>query len=354
MKRTLLLLTAIISVLNLSAQNASLSAGQADLAGKDYNKAQSDFTNYIGSFSGQLDAYLKKQHSYDTSNAFMKSTKFADFKINHDWATGYYGLGVAEVNLGQTDDAMKNLQTAVTIDPTYSYAYYQLGMLKKAKGDKTGSCMDIGKALRYNDTLKIARDAYTNNFCWSCGLEFFKKGKMNVDIKQYADALPDLRTAVTICPDSGNFLGYLGKAYQGIGKSDSALVLYDMAVKVDPSSYSAYYYRGLVYEEKQKYAEAFSDLSKAIRLSPNTVDAYIHRANVCENMDKESSAIYDYKQIIRIKPDYGDAYYKIALYRQKLGEDACDDFAKAASLGVDDAQSYADDCKKAAAKVIHK
>jgi tetratricopeptide (TPR) repeat protein len=356
MKKYLLALTFAVSIISqpLLAQDASLSIAQQALASKDYQKAQSGFTSYINSFSAQVDAYSKKQHSYDTSNAFTKSTMFADFKINHNWAAGYYGLGVADVNLGQKDDGMKNLEMAVSIDPTYADAHYQLSLLKKEKGDKTGSCIEIGKTLMYNDTMKAAKSAYQDNFCWMCGMEFYKKGKDNLVMQQYGEAVSNLKMAATICPDSGNYGAYLGKACEGAGKTDSALVVYTQAIKSDPKSYYAYYFRGLFYEQKQKYAEAFSDLSTAIKLQPNSVDGYIHRASVCENMDNEASSIYDYKQIIRIKPDYGEAYYKLALYKQKLGQDACADFQKASDLGVDDATSYADDCKKAAAKKIQK
>jgi tetratricopeptide (TPR) repeat protein len=356
MKKNVLFLALLLSSfsISLSAQDATLKTAQGALMAKDYKSALTNFTTYIGSFQNELDAYLKKKFSYDTSNAFTKTTQFADFKINHTWATGFYGRGIANLNLEQKDDALKDFETAIKIDPSYAEAYYLAALLKKIKGDKTGSCMYIGKALTYNDTMKLARNAYRDNFCWMCGMEFYKKGKMELDLKEYPDALGDFRMAVTVSPDSGNYFGYMGMCFDGVGKLDSALLAFAKAIKLDSNSYSAYYYRGLVNEEKQKYQDAFNDLSKAIKIRPNSADAYMHRASVCENMDKESSAIYDYQQIIRIKPNNGDAYYKVALYREKLGQDACDYFQKALDNGVDDAQSYVDACRKAEEKKIHK
>lgn len=349
MKKYLQLLPLFILLFCLSAnaQNTSLQAGQNALTAHDYKSAQTDFTTYINSFKGQLDGYYKQQAGYDTSNLYTRTVNYANFKIQHDWASGYYGLGMCSLNQGQKDDALQNFETAIKIDPQYAEAYFQAGLLKKDKGDKTGSCIYIGKALKYNDTIKAAQDAYTNNFCWMCGLDYFKKGKTNLDLSEYADAIKNLKMATTICPDSGNYYSYLGMAYSGAGKNEEALSALTTALKLDSNSYFAYYSRGVIEQKSDKYNDAFNDLSKAIALNPNALEAYIHRADVCESMGKESSAVYDYQQIIRIKPNYGQAYYQIALYRQKLGQDACSYFKKAAALGVDDAQPYVDDCNKA-------
>lgn len=356
MKKTILLLFAFtFSLFTVHAQqDPSLEAGWAALKSHNYKGAQDAFTKYVNSFKDKVDAYLSTKQGYDTANAFYKQTKYSNFKINHDWASGYAGLGAASFNLGLKFDAIKDCETATKIDPTNAVGYYYLGVIKKDAGDKMGACKCIGAALTYSDTMKVAKDAYQNYFCWESAQEYYKKGMTEVSIKEYPEALRDMRIACMMSSDSGNYYGYLGMAYQGVGKADSAVAAFAKAIKLNPNSYSAYYYRGLVEEDKQQYQEAFDDLSKAIKISPKSAEAYIHRANVCENLDKEAAAQYDYQQIIVFKPDYGQAYYKIALYRQKLGQDACDYFKKAADLGVDDAQSYVDDCKKAEQKRLER
>ncbi len=336
------------------AQTDPLMPGEADMKAKNYKQANTDFTTYISSFEPKLDAYFVKLHTFDTSSAFVRSSKFADFKPSRIWAQAYFERGMARMNMSQNDDAAKDIDMATRIDPTYADPFYQQALIKKAAGDKLGSCICIGKAIANNDTMAAAKNSYTNDFCWTTGVEYFKKGRDHVDIKEYKEALSDLNMACTICPDSGNFFAYRGQAYNGIGKSDSAIADFAAAIKADPKSFYAYYYRALAYEQKQDYNDAFNDLCVALKLRPNSADAYMHRADDCENLDKESSAIYDYQQVIRLKPNDGMPYYKVALYRQKLGQDACDYFQKALDLGIDDAQSYVDDCKNAASKVLTK
>ncbi len=344
----------ILSSFSAYAQDASLKAGEVALANHNDKQAESNFTTYIGTFQSQVDAYLSKLHAYDTSSAYVKSTTYSGFKINHAWAVGYCDRAIARINQGNKDDGAKDLDMAIKIDPTYSMAYYQQALIKKEQGDKLGVCICIGKAIANNDTMKVAKSAYSDNFCWMKGTEYFKSGRNHVDLKEYPDAIKDLNMAISISPDSVNYYAYRGMSYSGLNKFDSAIMDFAKAISMDSNNYYAHYYRALCYEQKQKYKEAFNDLSKAIKLHPRSYEAYSHRAEDCENLDMEPSAIYDYQQIIIIKPSDGNAYYKVALYRQKLGQDACDYFKKALDNGVDDAQSYVDDCKNAASKVLEK
>jgi tetratricopeptide (TPR) repeat protein len=356
MNKLLLPVFACLILISLSsnAQDASFKAGEVALANHNYKQAESNFTTYIGTYQSQVDAYLVKLKAYDTSSAYARSTTFSGFKINHAWAVGFCDRAIARINLGDKDNGAQDLDMAIKIDPNYSMAYYQNALLDKEKGDKLATCICIGKAIANNDTMKAAKSAYRDNFCWMTGTEYFRNGHNHVDLKEYSDALKDLNMAITISPDSVNYYAYRGMSYSGLNKFDSAIMDFAKAISIDSNNYYAHYYRALCYEQKQKYAEAFNDLSKAIKLHPNSYEAYSHRAEDCENLDMEPSAIYDYQQIIRIKPSDGNAYYKVGLYRQKLGQDACDYFKKALDNGVDDAQSYVDDCKKAADKIITK
>lgn len=341
----------LLTSLHVSAQDdVALQTAQGSMMAKNYTSAESNYTNYIHSLSDKLPAYLKKVATYDTCSPFEKGELFPNFTFTHVWAQGFCERGEARLLLGKKDSAYTDFLMAIRVDHKYAEAYYQAALLKKEKGDKVGSCIYLGKAKHYSDTMRAAKDAYTMGFCWMCGAQYFSDGKNAVGLKEYPEALKNLNMAVLLCPDSATYYVYRGAAYDGIGKPDSAMMDYTTALSIDSNNSQLYYRRALLWEEKQKWDMAFRDLSRSIGLNSGFIDAYVHRAEACENMDKEASAQFDYQQIIRIKPSYGDAYYKIALYQQKMGQDACPMFQKAADLGVDDAQGYADECKKAADK----
>jgi len=335
---------------SIAQDDIAMQIAEGSMMTQNYASAENNFSKYINSIHDKLPAYLQKVNTYDTASVFQKNFLFPNFTYEHKWAQAYCERGIARLNLKETDSARSDFSMAIKIDEKYAEAYYQLGAILKASGDKTNSCVYLAKAIHFNDTLKRAKDLYRDGFCWMCGSEYFKTGKTHVDLKEYAEGLKSLNYAVLICPDSADYYAYRGAAFDGLGKTDSALMDYTSALKLDSSSYQAYYRRALMYEAKQKYQEAFNDLTKVVSMNPAFVDAYRHRAEDCENMGKDASAQYDYKQVIRLKPSDGEAYYKVAVFMHNAGQDACEYFQKALDNGDDDAQGYIDDCKKAADK----
>jgi tetratricopeptide (TPR) repeat protein len=353
MKKHLLFIPLFVIAFSLPAlaqDDVALQTAEGSMMAQNYASAENNFTKYITSISGKLPAYLQQVSVYDTSSAFQRNFKFPSFTYEHKWGQAYCERGICRLNSGKKDSAFNDFEKAVKIDPTNAEAYYQSAALLKEKGEKIKACIYTAKALALNDTMKKAKELYSINFCWMCAAENFKTGKIHVELKEYKEALASLNLTIMLCHDSATYYAYRGAAFDGLGKTDSALMDYSAALKIDSSNSEAYYRRALAYEAKQKYAEAFNDLTKAISMSPKFIDAYRHRAEDCENMEKEASAQYDYQQILRLKPNDGESYYKIALFRQKSGQEACDYFQKAADNGIDDAQSYVDDCKKAAKK----
>ncbi len=358
MKNLVLFLSALaLPAALLHAQlDDNVKNGEDAYNAKNYTKAEAYFSAYIHSFQGNVAHYIQQMHGFDTANAYQKQTIFSGFKINHQWAQAYYDRARTYLKLSYPDNATQDIEMAVKIDPDYAEAYYEQSKLKNGKGDKLGACVCLGKALEYSDTMQAAKTDYSDDFCFTTGLQFYKKGKEKMELKEYSEALPNLDMATLICPDSANYFVCRAQAFDGLGKADSALLDYNHAVKVAPNSFSALYNRGLHFEQQQKNKEAFDDYSAALKQNPNSVEAHLHRAAVSENMQMEASAIYDYTQIIRIKPDEGIAYFKIAEYWHKIGQTdkACDYFHKAVNLGVEDAQAGVDDCNAAAAKILTK
>ncbi len=348
MKKIFLLLFLLNSVISLKAQDdVNFLAGERAYNNGSFKLAAEYYTRYIKTFEAKLPEYLSKIYSYDTCTAFEKSSLYPNFSVNHEWAVGYYKLGMANMNNSEFVQAGKDFDVAVQIDSQYPEALLQKGIMMKGKG-KNEACRYISKARRLSDTMKAAKLAYRDNFCWMCGIEYFAKGKTEVDLKQFAEGLQNLNQAILYCHDSANYYTYRGIAYEGLGKLDSAIDDYTLSIKMDSLNYMGYYRRALTYEQKQKYKEAMNDLTKVIVRNPKFADAYLHQAADCENLGMVESALYDYQQLIHLKPSEGIAWFKLGLRKKKMGEDACDYFQKAADLGCDDAQSYADDCKKAA------
>jgi len=334
----------------LLAQNdVNFLAGEKAYNAGNYTIAESYYSRYIKNFSDDLPVYLSKVRSYDTSTTLEKVHLFPGFSFNHEWATGYFKRGMANLNNNEPTQAGRDFDMAIEIDAKYADPYLQKGLLLKGK-DKNEACIYISKAHWLSDTMKAATNAYQDNFCWMCGMDYYIKGKTEVDLKQYTESLQNLNKAISFCPDSGNYYVSRGVAYEGLGKSDSALADYNFALKLDSNNYRAHYHRALAYEQLQNYKGSFDDLTKTLVINPKLANAYLHHAVACENLNMPEAALYDYQQLLHLNPSEGVAWYKIGLHRKQNGEDGCGYFQKAVDLGYEDAQSYVDECNKEAAR----
>jgi tetratricopeptide (TPR) repeat protein len=74
-------------------------------------------------------------------------------KARPDMAYGLYGLGRAQLDLGQADEAISSLQQAATLKEANQLPIdYRLGMAYQAKGDKAAAKQAFTKALQHKRT----------------------------------------------------------------------------------------------------------------------------------------------------------------------------------------------------------
>lgn len=314
-------------------------------AGK-YQEALADFEQAVKLNEAETQKYLKNLEQYNNLTDFEKaSIENAElFEIRHDLAVPYYGRGMAYVGLGRKEEAMKDFEMAIKIDGKYGDALCERGLLKHAAGQKDEGCIDLRAGADLGSAK--AKDEYESKFCWNSSLNYAKEGLSKYRLKQYQAALTDFNLAVKLNPDSAiNFLNR-GLCYYGLGKFDKALEDYTKAAELEPSRPLFTYHKGMALYSQEKHQQAFDEFSKAIKMNVNYYEAYIYRAYACEGLGQAKSAIFDYGQAIRIKPGEGLAYYRSGLLKQEAGdsEGACNDFKKAAELGIEDAEGYVEAC----------
>lgn len=319
--------------------------GEAKLAAADFQGAETDFSTAIRLNEGVTSTYLDKMKKYGTMNEFQRSSSDMPdgFVYNHDLAIPYYGHGMALQNMGKSDEALADLEKAVSIDPKYADAICEKGVVEISKGIKDKGCMDLRKAKVLGN--EKAKGLYESNACSGMSTVFTASGDKKFEAKDYAGALADYTASIQLNADSASTYLKRGQCNVLLKKYDKAINDYNKALKIKADTVSILYLRALAYNASGNYKSAFEDLSKVIRLDPNNYDAYLQRGSACEGMENFRSATYDYSEAIRIKPKDGLAYYKRGLANQDAKDNsACKDFKMAASLGYEDAKSLADGC----------
>lgn len=99
------------------------------------------------------------------------------------------------------------------------------------------------------------------------GQETFRKAMQYYAKKDYAQAIPGVRTAVKTSPRTPSFNFYLGACYLLTGQTDSAIVSFRKTVSLGDPAYSesAHFYLAKAYLRKNEVSAAEDELQTTIR-----------------------------------------------------------------------------------------
>ncbi len=169
-------------------------------------------------------------------------------------ASAYYNRGNAYEQRGRYDQAIKDYNEVIYLDPGHGPAYVNRANAYQGKGDYDQAIQD------YDEIIYRSPDfvpAYYNR-----GNAYQRKGELDQAIRDY-DKVIDLE------PSYGP--GYINRAnaYQAKGQYDRAIKDYDRAIRLNPGNAHAYYSRGLAYRNKGDQDRALQEFNEAIRLNPS-------------------------------------------------------------------------------------
>ncbi|MFL7868172.1 MAG: tetratricopeptide repeat protein, partial [Anaerolineales bacterium] len=239
--------------------------------------------------------YLKRRISRDSLDRAIEAFKqaveidpayvpaWAELADTYIWGGGSDGLS-SEETFALADHA---IQTAISIDPDYAFAYYVRGIswIFTKHGFKQG-IEDFQHALKLDpdDAFIVA----------AIGKGAFLTGKFDLAITQY-------QAALAMEPIVPEFYWFLGNAYLSSGRLDDAEASFRKLLSLSPSSYGKYdLWQTLFLKGELEAALAESDTSfvRAIvhHALGNTAVADEALADVIENAGPYSIAkVYGYR-----------------------------------------------------------
>jgi tetratricopeptide (TPR) repeat protein len=147
-------------------------------------------------------------------------------------------------------------------------------------------------------------------------------------------AQADYEAAMRIDPNNATLLREQGTVWRQIGDLDRALMAFDHAIRLGFSDASAYNERGQVWLQKGRQERAIADFNQALKIEPDLVGARINRGIAWRSKGALDRAIADFDQVISIDPNLSAAYYNRGLARidEQDIETAMADLAKAWEL----------------------
>lgn len=166
------------------------------------------------------------------------------------------------------------------------------------------------------------------------GEEYFKNG-------EYAKAIEVFTADLQTKPRNAEILYNRGRAYEELGKLDSALLDYKQVIDNNPSHANALISAANVYLKKSDNDNALYYSQMAIDNTDGNAMAYFMQGRAHHNKGMFNEALADYDNAIRLDKNLGRAFLfrgavKIALKRTK---DGCGDLRIAKSLNIAEADA---------------
>ncbi len=247
-----------------------------------------------------IKAYNKMiQENLSSRQVFLKARQetieqYQDLvNSKRNYAKGYFNLGWAYDEMGDSKRSLAFYQKALAIKPNYANAHYNLGNYYRDKGELDQAIQCFEKVLQFDPSFK---DAYLN----------------------------------------------LGVCFGLKGDNQKALEIYQRAVTLFPDYAEAYFNLGFTHESLGQMLKAIEAYRKAIALDPRGAEFFYNLGNTLVNVKNDSEAIAAYQAAISNDPKHLNALVNLSLtcFRNKLFEEALEYCLRAQALGYQPPQEY--------------
>ena len=197
----------------------------------------------------------------------------------------YVVRGEAYKDKGDYDDAIRDFNETIRLNPNYERAYYDRGNAYKKKRDYDRAIQDFNEAIHLNPNYEIA---------------YYDRGNAFIDKNDYDRAILDFNEAIHLTPNDAN----------------------------------AYNNRGVAYHRKNDYGHAIQDYNQAIRLNSNYAIAYAGRGYAYFAQSNLTGATADFMHTISGASSSNAAVYAVLMLHVIMKRQGHDDTQQLARVAA--------------------
>lgn len=323
-----------------------LERNRFDDSARDLLRMLKDF--YRGKISQEYLLYLFKGLDFLNNKAYEEAIKELQkaITVTPDYPMSYISLAWAHVYSGQIQQGIIFCNKAIKIDPNFIDAYVSLGSIYLFLGQPQQSIVYFKKAIEKDSNyvrayihlgmlyqslhqFKEARDNFQR------AKEVFQQKKDNQGVESIRQLLSmSLKDALYFYYRNGILDASKGKFkeaeehfknvllidnldYESI---NSLKTLNDLKKGEINQEYAIYVFKGLNYWQDEAYQEAIQELKRAIKIIPNHDRGYSTLGSVYFVSDQPKEAITYYKKTLEVNPNYSLAYYNLGVAYDSLGQ----------------------------------
>ena len=276
----------------------------------DYQSAITNFEAALKQDAGNGEAAFYLAESWANLGDWVKARDFYSYALTHRYEKGpaFYGLGRAQVELGEFEDAVAPLQRAMVLQPSLIKAHFQLGKAYRRLGRTKEAQYETGLFAAMIDRVDTSREleGSEEQQAWKQikpllevnteqeALDLLAKlpvadgtdrrephyliGAMYYSMGRKADAKRVLAVARTKAPKSARIAAYLGMVQLSGGEAAAAEESFQSALALDSAEVLALIGMGGIRYQQQCWPDAIEYLEKSRTADPDALfllcDAY--------------------------------------------------------------------------------
>ena len=247
----------------------------------------------------------------------------------------YYNQGVAYEVMGDVSGARKAYLRSTDVDPTYGYAWLNMGAISEGEGAldralqnyRAGLRNDPGnselvsatigvlrKIGRYDEAERLARQAIkddANNIGAynNLGLIYLDQGKLELAQFVYQRAI----MAVPGADNSANIHANLGRVFLARDKPGDARVELDKALGIDPQHVTAMVALSQFHLDNRDWNSTAQLLEQAREVAPENPDIRVNLGIAYRGLARHDEAERSYQKALDLEPENLSPYLNLAL-----------------------------------------
>lgn len=199
---------------------------------------------------------------------------------------------------GDLSKAASFYEKALSFDPNFYLAYFQLGVLQKKQGK---SSMAIGTLSKVLD-IKPDHD----KTWFTLGTAYESDGKAEKAIEHY-------KKAIEINPGYSKAYGNLGKLYTDKSNYKEAEDILKTITQIDPSYADGFMRLGLLFIAQKKFKEAAINLQLSTELDENDYNKYFNLASAYNHLENYTEASLAAQSCVDLKNKFGGGWIELGI-----------------------------------------
>ena len=213
------------------------------------------------------------------------------------------GLGILYGKSGRHDEARREFEAALAIDPDYYDAWSNLGQVALDQNDLEGAVRFYQKAIHYRRTVPKT----VNNL-----------GTALARLGRYAEAIGYFEEAIRLDPVYASARSNRAGALKELGRFDEAVAEYRKVIEANPKYAHAHNGLGLVYFRQGRLEEATAEFTLARQSRPDFIDAFLNEGMALAGRGMMAESLASFEAALRLEPGNAQAQRGLEEVRRRL------------------------------------